>query len=100
MPGWYVWNNWQYFGFNCHQQTRNEIKHKFDTYWYVKFFSNNLIVQKYSHLSDKREVMLTNFGKFHPPQKNPPSTFIDFITKLSNILTEQNDNFNHGHFEL
>ena len=31
-----MWNNWQYLGFNCHQQARNEIKHKFDTYWYVK----------------------------------------------------------------
>ena len=100
MPGWYVWNNWQYLGFNCHQQTRNEIKHKFDTYWYVKFFSNNLIVQKYSHLSDKREVMLTNFRKFHPPQIKSPSTFIDFITKLSNIPTEPNGDFSNCHFEL
>ena len=33
----------------------------------------------YSHLSNKREVTLTDFEKFHPPQKNPPSTFIDFL---------------------
>ena len=47
----------------------------------------------YSHLSNKRDVTLTNFGKFHPTQnKNPPCMFIAFITKLSiktfNILTE------------
>jgi hypothetical protein len=41
----------------------------------------------YSHLSNKRDVMLTDFGKFHPAQnKNPPCTFIDFITKLSIFL--------------
>ena len=33
----------------------------------------------YSHLSNKREVTLTDFEKFHPPQKNPPSKFIDFL---------------------
>ena len=41
----------------------------------------------YSHLSNKRDVTLTNFGKFHPTQnKNPPCTFIYFITKLSIFL--------------
>ena len=34
---------------------------------------------KYSHLSNKRDITLTDFEKFHPPQKNPPSTFIDFL---------------------
>ena len=34
----------------------------------------------YSHLSNKRDVMVTDFEKFHPPQnKNPPSSFIDFL---------------------
>jgi hypothetical protein len=33
-------------------------------------------------------------------KQNPPSTFIDFITKLSDILTEPDDDFSHGHFEL
>ena len=34
----------------------------------------------YSHLSNKRDVTLTDFGKFHPAQnKNPPCRFIDFI---------------------
>ena len=34
----------------------------------------------YSHLSNKREVTLTDFETLHPPQKiNPPSTFIDFL---------------------
>ena len=41
----------------------------------------------YSHLSNKRDVTLTDFGKFHPAQnKNPPCTFIDFITDLSIFL--------------
>ena len=32
---------------------------------------------------------LADFEKFHPPQKkNPPSTFIDFITKVSDIIAE------------
>ena len=35
---------------------------------------------KYSHLSNKRDVTLTDFEKFHPTQiKNPPYTFIDFL---------------------
>ena len=55
----------------------------------------------YSHLSNKRiKVTFTDFEKFHPPQKNPPSTFIDLITKLSDILTEPDDDFSHSHFEL
>ena len=34
----------------------------------------------YSHLSNKRDVTLTDFEKFHPTQiKKPPYTFIDFI---------------------
>ena len=34
----------------------------------------------YSHLSNKREVTLTDFEKkIHPPQTFPPSTFIDFL---------------------
>ena len=38
---------------------------------------------EYSHLSNKRDVTLTDFGKFHHAQnKNPPCTFIDFITEL------------------
>ena len=38
----------------------------------------------YSHLSNKRDVTLTDFGKFQPAQnKNTPCTFIDFITDLS-----------------
>ena len=33
----------------------------------------------YSHLFNKRDVTLTDFGKFHPAQnKNLPCTFIDF----------------------
>ena len=34
----------------------------------------------YSHLSNKREVSLIDFGKkIHPPHTFPPSTFIDFL---------------------
>ena len=40
------------------------------------------------------------FEKFHPPQKNPPSMFIGFITKVSDIIAEANDDFSHDHFEL
>ena len=32
-----------------------------------------------SLFSNKREVTLTDFEKFHLPQKNLPSTFIDFL---------------------
>jgi hypothetical protein len=47
------------------------------------------------------ESMLTDFEKFHPPQKkNSPSTFIDFIVKVSDIIAETNDNCSHDHFEL
>ena len=45
---------------------------------FISYFWNYLI--KYSHLSNKRDVTLTDFEKFHPPQnKNPPYTFIDFL---------------------
>ena len=34
----------------------------------------------YSHLSNKREVTLTDFEKkIHPPRTFPPSTIIDFL---------------------
>ena len=52
----------------------------FDT----KFVSRDLIlgdlITWYSHLSNKRDVKLTDFEKFHPTQiKNPTYTFIDFL---------------------
>ena len=37
----------------------------------------------YSHLSNKREVTLTDFEKFHPPQKNPPPRL---LISLQNFL--------------
>ena len=38
-------------------------------------------------LDNKRDVMLTDFGKFHLAQnKTPPCTIINFITKLSMFL--------------
>jgi hypothetical protein len=46
------------------------------------------------------ESTLTDFEKFHPPQKNPPSTSIDFITKVSDIIAETNDDFSHNPIEL
>ena len=33
-------------------------------------------------------------------KKNPPSMFIGFITKVSDIIAEANDDFSHDHFEL
>ena len=61
--------------------------------------SNKLPGKKslYSRLSNKHDVTLTDFGKFHPAQnKNPPW----FHYKTFNILTEPNEDFPHGHFEL
>ena len=49
---------------------------------------------QYSHYSNKRDVTLTNF------EKNPPSMFIDFIIKVSDIIAEPNDDFPLCHFEL
>ena len=41
------------------------------------------------------------FWKIPPSsKKNPPSSFIDFITKVSDIIAEPDDNFSHDHFEL
>ena len=38
------------------------------------------LIQTHSHRSNKRDVTLTDFGKFHPAQnKNPPCTFTDFL---------------------
>ena len=37
-------------------------------------FVEDLLLNDHSHLSNKREVTLTDFEK-----KNPPSTFIDFL---------------------
>ena len=48
---------------------------------------NDIWAEGYSHLSNKRDVTLTDFEKFHPTQnKNTPCTFIDFIAKLSIFL--------------
>ena len=45
------------------------IQHKPDTH-----------LSNYSHLSNKRDVTLIDFEKFHLTQiKNPPYTFIDFL---------------------
>ena len=60
-----------------------------------------MLLSLYSHLSDKRDVMLADFGKFHPAQnKNPPLHVYWFDYKTFNILTEPNDDFSHGYFEL
>ena len=55
----------------------------FDEFWWLKENGSYKMLKMYSHLSNKRDVMLTEFIKFHPAQnKNPPCTFIDFNTKL------------------
>ena len=59
----------------------------FEFLWHLNsfdFFNSCEPSNNYYHLSNKREVTLTDFGKFHPAQnKNPPCMFIDFITKMS-----------------
>ena len=46
--------------------------------------------------------MLTDFEKFHLPQKenHPPRTYIDYVTKVSDIIAEPDEDFSHGYFEL
>jgi hypothetical protein len=57
------------------------------------------ILFNHSHLSNKRGDHAYRFWKIPPStKKNPPSTFIYFITKVSDIIAEPN--FSHGHFEL
>ena len=49
------------------------------------FYSLLVSGSDYSHLSNKRDVRLTDFEKFHPQQNNnPPYTFIDFL-EFSNL---------------
>ena len=69
-----------------------------------KIANNNT---EYSHLSNKGDVMLTDFGKFHPAQKrNPPCTFFislqNFLYKMPecNVRLEPNEDFSQDHFEL
>ena len=41
----------------------------------------------YSHLSNKREVTLTNFEKFHPPQKKiPPPQNCFFLNYTKTVI--------------
>ena len=69
--------------------------------WYLHRSYRVEIVRHGTHLSNKRDVKLTDFGKFHPAQnKSPPCMFIDFITKVSDVIAEPNEDFSHGHFEL
>ena len=63
--------------------------------------------RQYSHLSNKHDVTLTDFGKIHPAQnKNPPARLLislqifQYSYRTFNILTEPNDDFSHSHFEL
>ena len=61
----------------------------------------SFLINIYSHLSNKRGVHAYLFWKIPPStKKNPPSTFIDFISKVSDIIAQPNDDFPHGHFEL
>ena len=55
----------------------------------------------YSHLSNKRGAHAYRFWKIPPStKKNPPSTFIDFITKVSNIIAEPNESRSFWAIEL
>ena len=58
--------------------------------WIVKSRSS---FSQILHLSPHTLVSLINVKSHLPTLKIPPSTFIDFITKLSYILTEPNDDF-------
>jgi hypothetical protein len=53
------------------------MNHK-TSYVDTKYFCLYLLLLHYSHLSNKREVTLTDFEKFHPPQKKfyPPRLLI------------------------
>ena len=60
-----------------------------------------------SHLSNKRGVDAYRFWIIPPStkksplhDKNPPSTIIDFITKVSDIIAKPNDDFSQDNFEL
>ena len=56
---------------------------------------------KYSHLSNKRGVHAYRLWKIPPStKKESPSTFIDFITKVTDFIAEPNDNFSYSHFEF
>ena len=60
-----------------------------------------ILLEIYSHLSNKCGVHAYQFWKIPPStKKNPPSTINDSITKVSDIIAEPNDDFSHGHFEL
>ena len=59
------------------------------------------ISRGYSHLSNKRGAHAYQFWEIPPSsKKNPPSSFIDFITKVSDINAEPDDNFSDNYFEL
>ena len=71
--------------FSLFLSSRDSRNIKFITTWF--FFYIFLLFFIYSHVSNKCDVTLTDFRKFHPAQnKNPPCTFIDFITKVSIFL--------------
>ena len=73
----------------------SNISQMFGSIWADRF--NKL----YSHLSNKRGAHAYQFWKIPPSsKKNPPSSFIDFITKVSDIIAEPDDNFSHDYFEL
>ena len=51
-----------------------------------------------SLINVKSRLLILKNSTLH--KKNPPSTFIDFITKVSDIIAETNDDFSHNHFKL
>ena len=58
------------------------------------FIKNEILTEKnildksyYSHLSNKRDVTLTDFGKFHSAQnKNPPARLLISLQNLQYFL--------------
>ena len=78
-----------------------------DNLFYKKFFFNChgffllRSISQYSHLSNKRDVTLTNFRKFHPARnKSPPLQNVQYSYKTFNTLTETIKDFPSDHFEL
>ena len=45
------------------------------------------------------ESTLTEFEKFHPPQKEIHPPHLSLLKCLIRIIAEPNEDFSHGHFE-
>ena len=62
--------------------------------WANKKWAGFWQISQYINCSNKRGLHDYQFWKILP------STFNDFITKVSYVIVEPNEDFSHGHFEL